>query len=340
MSASPIAESPIVRALLRTLLFAASIEAIFARLLTLPASSESLPWIGGLRESTGRAGDMMSWVALAVLVPSLLGVAHAALRFPAWPGRANSLAAVGSLALVALWLSGSLLPQAPLLAAAFGPVALVVNLAMLAGMYEARSDVAGRAFAVALAGSLLCMNVHALADLAGRASTLSLRPTVRDAVAGAGIWLFLAAGALAFPAFAPSAAESGGRMERAATLGLSAAPAFALILGAATQSPILQRLIEGLGAETGPPAAVVLRSGTAAAALFLVVLTGFRGIGRPDLRARAYGLFFLLLAGYPHLHGYEHMLAVLGVALVSASPPPRPSLSVGVRLEESLLKNV
>jgi len=315
-------EAPLVRALLRALLFAASIEAIFHRLLTIPARS-ARPWVEGLHVSTERAGLLMFYVAFALLIPTLLAIAYSTLRSPAWSGGLNALVWLGLLALTAMTISAAFGPRGPAFALGFSLLAAAVALAMLSGLYEARSDLAGRAFAVLLAGAVACMASSGAVDLLGRIAPY--RPGFPvAAVAAAGQWLFIAAGLLAFPAFAPEAGSRPGVVGHAAGLGLSAASAFTLIVGVVAHPPILSRLGASLGAAWPGSGAGIATTAAAAAALFLTLLTCVSIFNDPEGRGRAYGLLLLLLAGYPHGIAYQHLLALAGLALLTGTAFRRP----------------
>jgi len=318
-------EAPFVRALLRTLLFAASIEAIFYRLLTIPPTS-SWGWVEELHVSTARGGVLMFMVAFALLLPTLLTIAYSTLRAPAWPGGLNALVAMGILALLALGISAGLSPRGPAFALAFSVLAASVALAMLAGMYDARQDLAGRFFAVSLSGAIVCMAASGAVDLAARILPGRFAfPTA--AVAAAGRWLFITSGLAAFPAFASETNASLGAAGRAAGLGLSVASAFTLVVGAVAHPPLLSRVGGALGiASTDSMGSIpdILRTSAAAAALFLTTQTALRIFPAVEGPGRAYGLLFILLAGYPHRIAYQHLLALTGVALVTGSARPRP----------------
>jgi hypothetical protein len=87
------AESTILKALFRTLAFAVIIEALFNRLVTIPAQSVSRPWVESLHASTGRAGDLMFVLSFALLLPTLLAIAYASMR--AGAGSLHAFVAVG-----------------------------------------------------------------------------------------------------------------------------------------------------------------------------------------------------------------------------------------------------
>jgi len=313
------AGSPILRSFLRALLFAVLIETIFYRLLTIPARSPAWPWIEDLHVSTGRAGELMFTIAFALLVPTILGLAYAALRTPAWPGSLNGLVGVGLLTLVALTVLAALSPAGPVFAIGFSSIAVLVSLGMLSGMYESREDLPGRLFAVTLAGSLACMAAATGSEWMRLLSGPGLPGSIDRPVKSAGMWLLFAAGVLAFPAFGTLAGAARGVMGRAATYGVSTATAFAFVVGAVAHPPLLANLQDTLGPGSPGSLAVILRTGAASAAVFLVVFTSLRGLLQTESRVRAYGLLFLLLSGYPHRIAYQHILGVLGLALVTGS---------------------
>lgn len=313
-------EPPLLRAVLRALLFAAVVETLFYRLLTLPARSPGSPWLEDLHASTGRAGQLMFFVAFLFLLPALISIAYAALRHPRWPGLTNGVVAVGILTLTVLAVSASMSPHGPIFALGFGSLALMVQLGMLAGMFERRADPAGRIFAVLLAGAIVCMWLSNSVDLTERVSLPWLSPGLGAPATSAGMWLLFGAGALSFFALSPPAPRAPGRAASAATYGLPAVSAFALIVGVVIHPPLLSRLGTGFGAAGSGALAVILTTSAAATALFLVLLTAIRGMRDPAFRTRAAGLVFLVLAGYPHRIAYEHLLAVLGVALITGAP--------------------
>ncbi len=322
MEPREIADPPLLRAVLRALLFAAVLETLFYRLLTLPARAPGSPWLEDLHVSTGRAGQMMFFVAFLFLLPALVSIAYGALRHPRWPGLTNGVVAIGILTLTVLAVSASVNPHGPIFALGFGSLSLMVQLGMLAGMFERRTDPAGRALAVLLAGALLCMWLSNGVDLAERVSLPWLSPGLHTPAASAGMWLLFGAGAMSFFAFSPPAPTAPGRAASAATYGLPAASAFALIVGAVVHPPLLSRLGTVFGVPGSGTLAVILTTSAAATALFLVLLTAIRGLRDPGFRTRAAGLVFLVLAGYPHRIAYEHLLAVLGVALITGAPAP------------------
>ncbi len=332
MPPSPIFEAPLLRALLRTLLFAAILEALFYRLLTIPAES-ARPWLEGVHASTARAGMLMFFVAFLLLLPTLITVAYAALRLPAWPPPLNGFISIGLLTISALGVSASVGPRAPSFALGFTVLGLLLSLAMLAGFFERQESPAARWFAVALGGSLTSISV---AEAAGLASTLDLiprSPVLISAALSSAWWLLFAAGGLAYFAFAPLTVNgAGGRAGRLATLGLSTVSSFGLILGAFFHPAILQRVAPALGTGAGGMLADVFKVSAAAAALFLVSLTALRGLALPHLRAASLGLIFLLLAGYPRVVVYQHLLSLLGVVLITGSAPGATRIPVAATL--------
>jgi hypothetical protein len=315
----------LLRALLRALVFAAILETLFYRLLTIPSESSEWPWLADIHLSTGRAGRLMFFIAFVILLPALVSLASGALRYPAWPIGLNGLVVVGILTLAALAISLSTGPRGPAFALGFGIVALLTKLLMLAGMFESRKDNAGRLFAVALGGSLLCMTAGDVVDLTGRLSVTWLPAALGSPSTHAGRWLLFAAGILAFFAFAPRVRGNRRAVEHAAAFGLPTATAFTLILGVVFHLPLLRRVGPGLGAVQADSVTLILTTGTAAAALFLVTMTAFRGLIDPYLRPRGYGLLFILLAGYPNAIAYEHLLSLMGVALLTAESFSRAS---------------
>lgn len=320
MTRTQLTDAPLFRAVLRALLFAAILEALFFRLLTIPAAPGNLRQAIDLHESTSAAGQLMFFLAFVLLLPALITVAYTTLRSPLWPGLSNGLIAIGILSLVTLGLSAFMTQRGPAFALGFEGLTLLVQLSMLAGMFERRRDAAGRGFAVLLAGSFLCMWFSNTSQLLDLLPVPDLAARVAPHAGSAGLWLLFAAGAVSFPAFAPLPLRRPGGIERAATLGLPAAGAFGLIIGSVLSPPLLSRLGPGLGAARLQPLPKIFVTSVAAAALFLVLLTAIRALREPVLRSRGAGLLFLLLAGYPHLVAYEHLLALLGVALVTGVP--------------------
>lgn len=321
-------EAPFIRALLRTLLFAACIEGIFYRLLTIPSVS-GWRWVEELHLSTSRAGVLMFMIAFALLLPTLLTIAYASLRAPAWPGGLNAMIAMGLLVLVAFGISSAVSPRGPAFAIGFTLLTATLSLVMLAGLYERSEEIAGRAFAVLLAGAILCMALYSAFDLAGRIAPFTA-PFSEPALYAAARWLLIAAGLAAYPAYSPPERHRAGFAATATGVGVSTASAFALIFGAVAHPPFLSRIGSALGVASATPLSSVLSTGAAAAAVFLTILTASRCLGQPESKVRAYGLLFLLLAGFPHRIAYEHLLALAGVALVTASRPARIALSLPV----------
>jgi hypothetical protein len=325
MQPSPVFEAPLVRALLRTLLFAALLETVFFRLISIPAGAGEQAWLNNLHASTNRAGMLMFFLAFLVLIPTMISIAYATLRLPAWPGYLNGLISMGLLTLSALAVSASVGPKGPAFALGFTVLGLLLSLAMLAGFYERQPTGAARGFAVALAGSLVCFSVAEGGGLAASLGLIPRSPVLEPASMAGGWWLLFAAGVLAFFTFAPGA-EAGPRAGRAAAYGLSAATAFGLALGVIFQPAILQGIRPALGSGSWGLLPDIFRTGAAVAALFLVSLTAIRGLQRPALRPRALGLIFLVLAGYPRWVAYQHLLSVVGVVLITGSAlPPRPA---------------
>lgn len=328
MHPSPIFEAPLIRALLRTLLFAAILEALFYRLLTIPAGPPRPQWVTGLHESTGRAGLLMFFLAFLVLLPTLIAIAYATLRHPAWPGPLNGFVSVGLLTMSALAVSASFGPRGPAFALGFTVLGLALVLAMLAGFFERCGDGRIRAFAVFLGGSIFCLSVAETAGLVASMGLFPRMPVLTGAALSGGWWLLFAAGALAFLAFSPDSRGDEGLGRILATYGLPAATAFGLVFGVFFEPSLLSRLAPALGTGEGGLLPDIAKTGSAAAALFLVAVTVIRGAGHPRTRPVALGLLFLVLSGFPRLVAYQHLLSVLGVALVTASAPParpRPS---------------
>jgi hypothetical protein len=329
MSSPAFAEAPLVRAFLRALLFATIIEAIFFRLLELPARLPLPEWAPDLRVTTGRAGMLMFFVAYGLCLATMMAIAYASLRRPAWPGPANALGSLGLLALTALGLSAAIFSQGPAFALGFALIALAVSLGMLAGMYETRKDAAGRAFAVLLAAALVCLTLQTVLDLSSMLPTRPLPARWHGPLDAAGRWLIFAAGALAYAAFAPRA-RSEGAVRAAAAYGVPAMASFALILAVVARPAVLDSVAGAAGPEGARSAIGILETSVAAAATFLVLFAALRAMMTPALRTNGYGLLFLLLSGVPHRIAYQHLLGVLGVALISAADcaPPLPSIPV------------
>ncbi|MBI3448341.1 MAG: hypothetical protein HY049_05425 [Acidobacteria bacterium] len=322
MSSAAFLEIPLVRALLRTLLFTTVLEAIFYRLLTLPPGLSSA-WSGDVQGSTSRAGLLMFMIGFALLVPALIAIAYAALRAPAWPHGMNPLVSIGLLAAAALGVSAAFGPRGPVFALGFALLTAFLSLLMLASLYETRADLAGRLFAVLLGAHVITAALSGAAELANQMAPFRA-PFPPLAMAAAARWLLILAGLAAFPAFAPAMESVERPLERAAGFGFSAASAFTLILGAVVHPASLSRVGAALGVGPALSLPVVLRTAAAATALFLTVLTACRCFARPDTRLTAYGLAFILLSGHPHRVAYEHLLAVCGLALLSATAAPKP----------------
>jgi hypothetical protein len=324
----PPSAAPLLPAVLRTLLFTAVIEAIFHRVLTIPARSEAWPWLARAHVTTGRAGQLMAFVSLALVLAASLGVAYAALRAPAWPGALNPLVALGLVGLVGMVVLASLGSPGPAFAAGFAILALAVGWGMLAGMYDGREDLPGRAFAVALAGAMTCGTAGTLSDLWADMTGSAAARALAEPWESAGRWLLCGAGALAFPAFSGPLRPFARFTDRAAAYGVSAASAFTLAVGVAAHPPILDRLAGAAGPPQASAVGRVAAAGAACAALFLATFTACRGLAEERGRARGFGILFLVLAGYPHASAYQHLLALTGLALLTAgvAPPPRPAV--------------
>lgn len=337
MSPPAFAEAPIVRALLRALLFATIIEAIFFRLLELPARLPLPAWAPDLRVTTSRAGMLMFFVAYGLSLGAMLSIAYASLRRPAWPGPLNALGSLGLLALTALGMSAAIFSQGPAFALGFGLIALTVSLGMLAGMFETRQDAAGRAFAILLAAALVCLTLQSAVDLSSMLPLRALPVRWHEPLAAAGRWLFFAAGALAYAAFAPRA-RADGAVRTAAAYGVPAMASFALILAVVARPAVLESVAGAAGPDGARSAIGILETSVAAAATFLVLFSALRAMMTPALRTNGYGLLFLLLSGVPHRIAYQHLLGVLGVALVSAADcaPPLPAIPVFIASPEPL----
>src|SRR5262245_56237318 len=255
-------------------------------------------------------------LSFAIVLPTLLAVAYSSLRTTAWPGGLNSFVAVGLIALVVMTIVAAMALRGPAFAVGFTAISLLVGLGMLAGMFESREDVAGRCLAVLLAGALLCSDLAMFSGWLRDVGARSLDAGIEGNIAAAARWMLFGAGALAYPAFASPSTAQQKLGERAATYGVSAATALTLVVGTITHPPILERLRDAAGAGGGV-ASSVLRTTAAASALFLVTFTTSRGFALPPLRFRSYGLLFLLLSGFPHRIAYQHLLAMLGLALIT-----------------------
>ncbi len=312
-------EAPLLRSLLRALIFAACIETIFYRLLTIPSGAPAAPWVEALHASTGRAGALMFFIAFVLALPTLMAIAYAALRAPAWPGALNFFVVMGLLTLLALGVSSAVSPRGPAFALVFTFLSLLVGLAMLAGMFESRQDVSGKAFAVCLAAALVCMAAWTGSELSARLAGWSLPEMQRSAAAASGRWLLFASGVTAYFAFSPPGRSAGGVTTAAASYGVSVATAFTLIFGVVAHPPLLSRVAPALQPDPAGSLSRVITTSAAAAAIFLVTLTIVRGMKDPAARTRACGLLFLLLAGYPYRVAYQHLLALLGLALLTAA---------------------
>lgn len=315
-----ITESPLLRALLRTLLFAATLETLLFRLLIIPETDDPESLFSGLHESAARAGGLMFFLAFVLVLASLVSLAHGALRQPRWRGGINTFISVTLLTLCALAITASTGPRGPFFAAAFGLLAMAAHAAMLATFFELRSDPAGRIFAVCLAGAMVCMTMSNLAAL-----PLAWIPAGMAAPAMvAGRWLLLFAGMAVFQAFSPPAFRllAAHPATHAAAYGVPAMGAFALIFGAVAHPPVLSRLAQGLLSHASGTLVLILTTSAAASALFLSSLTALKNMIDPLTSTRACGLILLIYAGYPHTVAYEHLLALLGVALLTVQTLP------------------
>jgi hypothetical protein len=266
-------------------------------------------------------------IAFAFLLPTLLTIAYASLRSPAWPGGLNALVAMGLLAMVVLGISMAFDARGPVFALGFTLLAAMVGLAMLAGLYERDPEISSRVFAILLAGALVCATLSTSADLIRHVAPWRA-PFPEPAVAAAARWLLAGAGLAAFPAFSPDGPAPSGAGRMAAGLGLSAASAFVLIFGAVAQPSFLSRIAGALRFGSSGSLSGILYISAAAAAVFLTLLTAFRCFSVAESRARAYGLLFVLLAGWPHRIAYQHLLALAGVALLTASRAPQPPVDL------------
>ena len=331
MTSSPIFDSPLVRAFLRSLLFTATLEAVFYRLLTIPSGPGRPGWLSALHASTGRAGVLMFFVAFLVLLPTLISIAYATLRHPAWPPAINGLVSVGLLMLASLAVAASIGPRGAGFALGFSALGLILSLAMLAGYYERCGSPQARAFAVALAGALLCLTLAEAGGLLATLHVMPRAPVLTGAALSGGMWLLFGSGVLAFLAYGPEAGKGMGAASRAATYALPAATAFGLVFGITFRPEIFSRLAQLPGAGGGFVPGI-LRTGSAAAATFLVGVTVIRGIGIPRMRALSTGLVFLVLSGYPREVAYQHLLSVLGVILITGLAPPPRTRTVAVSM--------
>lgn len=334
---------PLLRPLLRALIFAVTIETIFNRLLTVPDHGESASFLGSLGSSTARAGSLMFMISVVLLVASLVALANGSLRTPLWRGRLNTLISVGLLTLCALGISASLGPRGPTFAAAFNLIALAVHLAMIAVLYESRLDWSGRIFSVSLAGGLLCMSLANLSSMGMGFPWIAIPTSLAEPAMIAGRWLLMGAGVSAYAVFFP-AEQKPGPLISTATYAVPAATAFTLIFGVVLQPSLLSRMAPGLVGRESGNLELVLTTGAAAAALFLIAATAIRGLANPFRRPRAFGLLLLLFSGYPHHVAYQHLLALLGVALLtvedgahlvpgSTSGDQQRSIAAGINLQ-------
>ena len=320
--------TPVLMAFLRSLAFVGITEAVFYRLLPAPASSQTGP-MAQLHASLYAAGNLTFHLAFFVVTLALMHVAYRTLRQSVWPRGFNAFLALCLLCLSALGVAAFTMGGGPGFAILFTVVSLTATLLLAMHAFSIAGSAWVRAFAVCYCGALVCSAVGTIARLAG--DTTSWRSAGEQlhlrALPGGEV-LLVAAGLLSFMAFyefgwdrSPHGPERGGTKMLPLLLGLVAGAGLA---GGCLLAP--ERLAL-LGPNPGAARVIML-----SAALFLGTTTAAAGLLDPDGRLQGYGLLLLLLAGFPMRIAYQHLLVVLGAALLFAPTPVNDAHPAGVRM--------
>jgi hypothetical protein len=307
------AVKPVLRWLVPLLLIVAGSEMLVSRVLApVPrlgrgAGPAQAAMIRGLAD----LGTFSLHFALlvAVFLLFLLGIVTRWLRV--WPPPLLGWLGVG-LSVFSLWslaLSLGPLPDGAL----YAGFSLLLALAMLMVWFAAARRSGPRAFAVLLGASLACSTFASVGAASGR----------WDAAArGAAELLALACGALApalLPWSAPPTDEEARRSFAQAVL--AAVPAglvFFVQAGASRRGPAAWDL--GWTAELPLPGA--LRGLIYGGVTFLFLFALFRGLTEPRWRLQGYGLAFLFLAGVDYSLPYQHVLALIGLVMLTRGALP------------------
>jgi hypothetical protein len=335
MDATPPAERlhPVLRSLVPTLLAAAAAEMIVSRLLTQgsvfwPAAGSPDRIVAGFLDHLAFTLFNFSMV-MAVGVLALMGIAGLVYGAGIGPlGRALATAWVG----FAFWGLFRAYLNGPLAQALFSVASLLLALIALAPLFGGASRTAARAFTVLLGASLACGAVAAILEALGGPGTAG--PTLVLSARRAGELLALAAGAVAtaLVPFPDPESDSAAAFPPALLAALPAA-AFFLMQASTGRSGVTPRWTLGWLGEHGVPP--VLGGLVHATVMFLFLFAVFRALADPRWRIRGYGLGFLFIAGIQYRIAYQHLLALIGLLLLTrgavpeavtpanASPPPR-----------------
>ncbi|MGH9870138.1 MAG: hypothetical protein ACREAA_18500 [Candidatus Polarisedimenticolia bacterium] len=297
--------SPVV---LRGLLFAGCIEALFYRLAPLPDAVRA-GWEQRLLISLHRGGALMFFAAYLLVVVSLVSLSSRTWRQGRWPGWLNTFLSLGFLGLAALGVAAVGGARSEAFVLIFTALSLVIVLAICMHGFTTGWSASARAFTVAYGAAALCSSAHLAWQTAGT-STAWLRSPLFEQALPAGQTLLAAAAVCAFLAFHDAGAPG-------AWSGAGPAALAAAAVAASTLFGSGHLALDG----DAHPARVTLMAGT----VFLAGLTGASCLRDPLRRQTGMGLLLLVLAGFPLRIAHQQMLMVVGAALLMAPAlVPRP----------------
>ncbi|HET6372094.1 MAG TPA: hypothetical protein VFG76_02225 [Candidatus Polarisedimenticolia bacterium] len=309
-------DSPLLLSFLRALSFVGVTEAIFRRLLPEPVSSRPGTSLERIHVSLSEAGEWTFSFAFILVTLALVAVASRALRHRHWPAGLNGFLVVCFACLAMLGLSAMVVAYGPLFPIGFTALSGLTLVALAMHSFSARRSWWDRAFAVFYTSAILCSLLSSMsrlslalpADASARRVLGALDGLSGPALSAGRMALTLASVAafMAYCDFGRDSAEN--RWSRfGGPIALSSLAAIAFMAGCLLAPPDIALL--GFGP---PPATVLLLT----CALFLAGMAATANLFSPERRGLGYGLLLLILAGFPLRIAYEHMLMVLGAALI------------------------
>jgi hypothetical protein len=306
---------PLLRTILPALLYAAGMEMVLSRIVSprhglfaIPGRHAN-PFLRTLLDQIDvtlfHFALLLSVVVVILLGMASLGTGARKSPFSSWVGPGMILLGVWSLARFFL--------DTPALNLAYQLLSLSLALGILVALFGTADTRASRAFAILVAAALTCSAYVGVSHLLNEMGAAPFR--LHDAVRRSSELLALASGALV-PALVAS--NDGKEEDGFAPALLAAVPAglFLLLLHRrATGPPEPQRWSMGWSWDLPLPAD--LMGLLYAAVLFLFFFALFRALWEPRWRLRGYGLAFLFLAGLHHRIVYQHLLALMGLFLLT-----------------------
>jgi len=307
---------PLMRTLLPALLYAAGMEMFISRLVSPHNSLFTIP----SRQANPLLQALLAQIEVtlfhfalvtAIAVVVLLGMA--ALAGPRSPSSAPWVGP--GLILLGIWSLARFVLDTPALELAYLFLSLTLALGILFGLFGSANRRSGRAFAVLAAATLGCGAYVVVSQVLAQMGGAPLRFEV--AVQRAGELLALGCGTLV-PTLIPWDRQTDNHQQNFAPVLLASLPAglFLLLFRLPANVP-LEPQRWSLGWSWDLPLPDELLGLLYAGVLFLFFFALFRALWEPRWRLRGYGLAFLFLAGLNYSNSYQHLLALMGLLLIS-----------------------